>query len=331
MTIPFDGPSRPLVVRTDPERFANLPDFDFEPHYRDLSNPYGETPLRMHYLDEGPRDAPVVLMAHGEPSWSYLYRKMVPVFAAAGLRAIAPDHIGFGKSDKLTLPAHYTFEQHVAWLRELVVGLDLQHITLVGQDWGGPIGMAVLAREPERFARVVAANTMLHTAEPELAGRITWANHSLDDGVQAVEASLLGWMLTSHRLEEFTAGMAVQSTVARGVGPEVLAAYDAPFPGEWHRAGMRQFPALIPVTAVDPGALINRATWRALAQWDRPFLTLFGDSDPPTRGWEAIFQERVPGAKGQPHQILERAGHFWQEDCGAEAAEIILEWMGGAQ
>ena len=327
MTIPLEGPARPTWVRTDPARFLNLPNFDFAPHYLEVSNPYGEAVPRMHYLDEGPSDAPVVLMAHGEPSWSFLYRKMVPVFAAAGLRALAPDHMGFGKSDKLTLPAHYTFDQHVVWLQELVLRLDLRNITLVCQDWGGPIGLAVLAREPERFARVVAGNTMLHTAEPKLAGRIAWANHSLEAGVQAVEAALLAWLTTSHRVETFAASMAVAGTVARGISSEDLAAYDAPFPSEWHRAGMRQFPALIPVTAEDAGSLLNQATWEVLTQFDRPFLTLFGDSDPPTRGWEKIFQERVPGAMGQPHQILERAGHFWQEDCGAEAAAIIVDWL----
>ena len=327
MTVPLNGPPRPLVVRTDDERFSGLPGFDFEPHYVDVSNPFGSPSLRMHYLDEGPSDAPVVLMAHGEPTWSYLYRKMVPVFAAAGLRAIAPDHVGFGRSDKLTLPAHYSFEQHIAWMGELVAALDLREITLIGQDWGGPIALGVLAREPARFARGVVANTMLHTAEPELAGRIAWANHSLGGGIQAVEGSLLEWRVASHRAEKFDASTSVTYAVARGLEPGVAAAYDAPFPGEWHKAGMRQFPALIPVTTGDPGAALNRAIWDTLGKFDRPFLTLFGDSDPATRGWDAIFQERVPGARGQPHRTLERAGHFWQEDCGEEVARELVDWI----
>lgn len=327
MTIPLDGPPRPVVVRTDDARFSGLPGFDFEPHYLSVSNPFGSEPLRMHYLDEGPRDAPVVLLAHGEPTWSYLYRKMVPVFAAAGLRAVAPDYVGFGRSDKLTLPAHYSFERHIGWMRELVDTLDLREITLISQDWGGPVALGVLAREPGRFARGVVANTMLHTAESELAGRITWANHSLSTQVQAVESALVEWRVASHRAENFEASTAVTYAVARGLGPGVAAAYDAPFPGEWHKGGMRQFPLLIPVTPGDPGAVLNRATWDALRKFDRPFLTLFSDSDPATRGWETLFRERVPGAQGQPHRILERAGHFWPEDCGEEVAQDLVAWI----
>lgn len=327
MSTPTEGPARPLVVRTDDARFAKLPDFPYAPNYAELSNPYGDPPLRMHYVDEGPRDAPVVLMVHGEPAWSFLYRKMIPVFAAAGLRAIAVDQIGFGRSDKLTFAPHYSFEHHVAWLRELVVQLDLQQITLVCQDWGGPVGMGVLAEEPERFHRVVAGNTMLHTADAELAGRITWANHASGDEDTTVSNLLLDWSRASQRAAEFEASASLTFATAREVAPEVAAAFDAPFPSEWHKAGMRQFPLLIPVSRSDPGAARNRATWAALEGFERPFLTLFGDSDPPTRGWDAIFQERVPGAAGQPHRVLERAGHFWQEDCGAEAATIICDWI----
>lgn len=331
MSIPLDGPETPLAVRTDEARFEDLPDFDFEPRYAEVRAPAPASEhlstLRMHYLDEGPRDAPVVLMTHGEPTWSYLYRKLMPVFVDAGLRAIAPDHIGFGRSDKLTQPAHYSFEGHIDRLEELVLERDLREITLVCQDWGGPIGMGVLARHPERFARVVAANTMLHTTEPELAGRIVVANHSTGETDQTVAAFLLDWIMHSHRAVEFDASPSVGGATARGITPEVAAAYDAPFPGPWHKAGMRQLPLLIPVTRNDPGSAINRSIWEALSRFERPFLTLFGDSDPSTRGWEEIFQERVPGARGEPHQLLENAGHFWQEDCGAEAARIIASWI----
>jgi haloalkane dehalogenase len=282
----------------------------------------------MHYVDEGPRDAPSVLMTHGEPTWSYLYRKMIPIFVAAGFRAIAVDHIGFGRSDKLTRAPHYTFEGHIDRLEEFVTSLDLSGITLVCQDWGGPIGMGVLARQPDRFARVVAGNTMLHTAESELDGRIVLANHATGETNQTVGGFLLDWMLHAHRALDFIASTSVLSATARKVAPEIADAYDAPFPSEWHKAGMRQFPVLIPVTRSDPGAAINRATWKVLSSFDRPFLTLFGDADPSTRGWEDIFQERVLGAKGQPHRILERAGHFWQEDCGDQAAQLIVDWIG---
>jgi haloalkane dehalogenase len=327
MTIPLTGPDRPLAVRTDEARFQNLPGFPFAPNYAELTNPVGDGTLRMHYVDEGPKDAPVLLMVHGEPGWSYLYRKLIPVFAEAGFRAIAIDQIGFGRSDKLTFAPHYTFDRHIEWLRELVVQLDLRDITLVGQDWGGPIGMAVLSREMDRFSRVAVGNTMLHTAEAALEGRITWANHASGDENTTVNNFLLDWCRESHRSADFEASPSIPFATARGVEPKVAAAYDAPFPSEWHKAGVRHFPLLIPVTKSDPGSAINHATWNALAKFDRPFLTIFGDSDPATAGWQEIFQERVPGAKGQPHLILERAGHFWQEDCGAEAAGKIVDWI----
>ena len=327
MPTPTQGPPIPPVVRTDDARFEHLPGHPFAPHYVSVRNPFHEEPLRMHYVDEGPRDAPVVLMTHGEPTWSYLYRKLIPAFAGAGFRAIAVDLVGFGRSDKPTLAAHYSFAGHVDWLHELVLRLDLRDVTLVGQDWGGPISMGVLAREPDRFARVVAANTMLHTAEPELAGRITWAAHASGDEDSTVNAALLDWTRATHRMPEFRVSDSVAGATRRGIPPEVAAAYDAPFPSEWHKAGVRQFPALIPVTRSDPGAALNLQTWQVLRRFERPFLTLFGDGDPPTRGWDAIFRERVPGAAGQPHATLENAGHFWQEDCGAEAAAMIVDWI----
>lgn len=330
--VPTEGPPIPPVVRTADARFANLPGYPFAPHYIDVANPYADSPLRMHYVDEGPtggdrQKAPVVLMVHGEPSWSYLYRKLIPIFAAAGLRSIAVDLIGFGRSDKPTKASQYSFANHIEWVRQLVVGLDLREITLIGQDWGGPIGMGVLAQEMDRFARVVAGNTMLHTAEPALAGRIDWAAHASGDHTSTVDTRLLDWMHTTHRLVDFDASPSIAGSTVREVSKDVLAAYDAPFPSEWHKAGMRQFSVLIPVTRSDVGCQINLATWQALAYFDRPFLTLFSDSDPATRGWEKIFVERVPGARGQPHQIQARAGHFWQEDNGAEAARIIADWI----
>jgi haloalkane dehalogenase len=266
-------------------------------------------------------------MVHGEPAWSYLYRKLIPVFVAAGLRAVAVDLVGFGRSDKPTRPPHYSFEGHVDWLHQLVTALDLQDVSLVCQDWGGPIGMGVLAREPQRFARVAAGNTMLHTAEPALAGRLAWAAHASGERDSTVSSALLDWMHYSHRAPVFEASHALVGATVREVAPEVIAAYDAPFPSEWHKAGMRHFPLLIPVTRNDPGSALNRDTWKVLAEFDRPFLTLFSDSDPGTRGWEAIFQERVPGAKEQPHRTLERAGHFWQEDCGDEVAPFLVDWI----
>lgn len=323
----FEGPDAPLAVRTDEARFERLSGYPFTANYLDLPTKLGETVLRMHYVDEGPADAPVVLMVHGEPSWSYLYRHLIPVFAQAGLRAVAPDLIGFGRSDKPVWGPHYSFASHAAWLEELVLGLDLRRITLVCQDWGGPLALAVLARHPARFARVVAANTMLHTVESALRDRLDWAAHSDDRGNVTLNDMLLAWVTHGVRSIAFDASTALQGSTVTDLPQDVLDAYDAPFPTEWHKAGMRHFSTLIPLSPHDPGVAINRATWDALAGFEKPFLTLFSDGDPATRGWEALFRERVPGARGQPHQVLTGAGHFWQEDVGAAAAALICDWI----
>jgi haloalkane dehalogenase len=313
-------------VRTPEERFEKLPGFPCEPHYVEVAHPRSGT-LRMHYVDEGPRDGPVVLMLHGEPTWSYLYRKLVPVFSAAGLRSVAPDHIGFGRSDKLVEKTDYSFPRHLTWLRELVQALDLRDVTLICQDWGGPLGLGVVAAEPERFSRIVAANTILHSVEPAFAGRLAWSNHAVNEDDVQVSTALLAWMALSQRLPDMTASMSVSGATASDLPAAVLAAYDAPFPDETHKAGMRAFPILIPVTPGDEGAAINRNTWKALSSFEKPFLTAFSDSDPATRGFEGLFQERVPGAKGQPHTTVRGAGHFLQEDAGEELARIVLDFV----
>ena len=313
-------------VRTPEQRFEGLLDYPFAPNYAEvLFSP--SAVMRMHYVDEGPADAPTVMMLHGEPTWSYLYRKMIPLFVEAGFRVVAPDHIGFGRSDKPTDKTAYSFEAHLDAMHQFVRLLSLDRITLIAQDWGGPIGLGVLAREPERFASVVVANTMLHTAEADLAGRVAWSNHAQGEEDVCVAEGLLAWILHSQRAPEFDASPSIAGTTARPMQNEVLAAYDAPFPDERYKAGMRQFPALIPVTPHDPGALLNRATWDALEEFDRPFLTLFADSDPSTAGWDKIFQQRVPGAVGQPHGFIEEAGHFLQEDAGPELAQKVLGWL----
>jgi haloalkane dehalogenase len=305
------------VLRTPDARFEKLPDYPFAPHYVEVPGPEG-TRLRMHAVDEGPRDAPVVLMLHGEPTWSFLYRKMIPVIVAAGLRAVAPDHIGFGRSDKLADRTAYSYASHVEWTLELVTALDLRDVTLVCQDWGGPIGLSTLAAEPERFARVVAANTILPTVDPELTqGILEWRTDAL-----------LDWILASQRMPHFSAGAIVAGVCQRPLSPEVVAGYDAPFPDERHLAAARHLPALIPITPGDPGAERNRATWRVLERFERPFLTAYSDGDPATRGWETIFQRRVPGARGQPHTTILGAGHFLQEDAGEELAKLVVEFVG---
>ncbi|CAN5254579.1 haloalkane dehalogenase [soil metagenome] len=315
-----------LVHRTPDGRFADLPDYPFTPRYADVVAD-GLDPIRMHYLDEGPTDAPVVLLMHGQPTWSYLYRSVIPVLVAAGLRVIAPDNIGFGRSDK---PAHaydYTLARHIAWARSLVTGLDLRGITLVAQDWGGPIGFSVLAEEPDRFARVVAANTILHTADPDLAGRLTWAVHGEGESRVVLEESLLDYLLYTQRAPELRASDFVGATTATPLAPEVLAAYDAPFPTSDHTAGLRQLTALLPLTRNDPGARIGRRTMRALEAFDRPFLTAYSDGDPATRGWETIFAQRVPGARGIDHVTISGAGHFLQEDAGAELGRVVARFV----
>jgi haloalkane dehalogenase len=312
------------VLRTPDDRFADLPGYAFEPHYADVVAE-GLEPIRMHYVDEGPADGPVALLLHGQPTWSYLYRTVVPALVAQGVRVVAPDNIGFGRSDKPARPTDHTFARHIEWMRSLVTGLDLRDVTLVAQDWGGPIGFSVLAAEPERFAAVVAANTILHTADPALADRLTWAVHGLGDSRVVLEESLVDYLLHTQRAPELRASDFVGFASTSPLAPEVLAAYDAPFPTPELTAGLRQMTALLPLTRNDVGARIGRRTMAALERFERPFVTCYSDGDPATRGWDRVFQERVPGARGRHHATIEGAGHFLQEDAGAELARVVAE------
>jgi haloalkane dehalogenase len=316
----------PRVLRTPDDRFADLPGYPFEPRYAEVSAD-GLAPVRMHYVDEGPEDGPVALLLHGQPTWSYLYRTVIPVLVERGIRVIAPDNIGFGRSDKPVRRTDHTLARHIAWTRSLVTGLDLRDITLVGQDWGGPIGFSVLAAEPDRFARVVAANTILHSADPAMAGQLTWALHGDGGARVVVEASLLDYLLYTQRAPELQASLFVGAGTTRPVEPAALAAYDAPFPDEAHSAGLRQMTALLPLTPDDEGAQILRRTMAALEQFDRPFVTCYSDGDPATRGWETVFKERVPGARGQDHVTITGAGHFIQEDAGDELGRVVGDLM----
>ena len=317
------------VVRAPQACFAELPEYPWEPRWVELDDPAG--PLRMHYVDAGPRDGDPVLLLHGQPTWSFLWRRVIAALAARGHRAIAPDYVGYGRSDKLVDRFAYTFERHVHWLRSFVSALDLRGATAVVQDWGGPLGFAMLAHEGERFARIVAADTILHTCEPWLADRLVWANHGIEGGRMVVQEALLEWMLATQRQRELRPGQIVQSVAVRKLSPAEIAAYDAPFPDETHRAGLRQMNTLIPVTRNDPAAAIDRESFAALRRWRRPFLTVWGDRDPGTSGWEAVFQQQVPGAAGQPHRILAGAGHFLQEDRGPEFGAIIADFVEATQ
>jgi len=291
------------VLRTPDERFAGLPGFDFTPHYLETAG------IRIHYVDEGPAAAAPVLLLHGEPSWSYLYRKMIPVLTAAGQRTVAPDLVGFGRSDKPAAREDYTYRRHVDWMRAVVDGLDLRDVTLVCQDWGGLIGLRLVAEHPERFARVVTANTMLPT------------------GDQPAGEAFLGWRKFSQEVPAFPVGGIVDMATTTTLPPEVVAAYDAPFPEERYKAGARQFPLLVPITPDDPAAAANRAAWDVLARFEKPFLTAFSDSDPITHGGDAVFQARVPGTRGQPHTTIAGAGHFLQEDKGEELAGVVADFI----
>ncbi len=295
-------------LRTPDDRFSSLPGYGFAPHYVDV--PAGDAePLRVHYVDEGRSDAPAVLLLHGEPSWSYLYRRMIPVLVDAGLRAIAIDLVGFGRSDKPARRDDYTYQRHVDWMRAAVEAIGARDLTFVGQDWGGLVGLRIVAEDPDRFARVVAANTFLPTGD----------RHPGD--------AFLAWQRYSQETPNFHVGGIVKGGCTTELAPEVIAAYDAPFPDESYKEGARQFPMLVPTSPDDPASEPNRAAWKVLEQWEKPFLTAFSDSDPITAGAEKVFQSVVPGARGREHPTIVGAGHFLQEDKGEELAGVVVEFV----
>ncbi len=291
------------VLRTPDERFADLADYPFAPHYCTVGDADG-TDLRIHYVDEGPQDAAPILLMHGEPSWSYLYRKFVPDLAARGHRVIAPDLIGFGKSDKPAARGDYTYERHVAWMSDWLTALDLTDITLFCQDWGGLIGLRLVAAFPDRFARLVVSNTGLPVG--------TGSSEGFD-----------AWLAFSQNVPQFPVGFIVNGGTTRDLTAAEIAAYDAPFPDERYKEGARQFPTLVPITPDHASVAENRAAWAVLERFDRPVLTAFGDKDAVTRGGERAFIERVPGAKGQPHRIIVGGGHFIQEDAPEQLCGLI--------
>ncbi|MDN4159748.1 haloalkane dehalogenase [Nocardioides abyssi] len=302
------------TYRTPDERFADLPDVAWEPAYAEVPDPDGPegATLRMAYVDAGPADAPVVLLLHGEPTWSFLYRHVVAELVAAGLRAVVPDLVGFGRSDKPTRPEDHSFARHVAWVRALALDhLGLTDVTLVGQDWGGLIGLRLVAEHPDRFARVVAANTGLPTGDVDMP-EVWWAFR------HAVE-----------RAEVLDVGRLVASGCVRGLDDAVRAAYDAPFPDEAAKVGPRVMPTLVPTRPDDPATEANRAAWEVLRRWDRPFLVAFSDSDPITGAMAPVLRETVPGAAGLDHPVLERAGHFLQEDAGRELGRVVAGFVRG--
>ena len=271
------------ILRTPDDRFEGLPGYDFAPNYIDIGS------LRMHYVDEGPRDAAPVLLLHGEPSWSYLYRKMIPPLVAAGHRVVAPDLIGFGRSDKPASISDYSYQQHVDWMRQFIADMDLRHVTLFGQDWGSLIGLRIAAEDPDRFDRIAIGNGALPTGD-----------HPVSD-------AFMDWREFATTSPQFDIGRIIQRATILELADDVVAAYDAPFPDDTFKAGARAFPALV--------------------EWKKPFLTTFSDKDPILGGGEKIFKKLVPGAVGQPHVIIENGGHFLQEDKGEELAEVLTGFI----
>ncbi|NRB02005.1 MAG: haloalkane dehalogenase [Rhodobacteraceae bacterium] len=296
------------VLRTPDAAFADLADYPYAPNYVDVDDTDGGQ-LRLHYVDEGPRDAPVILCMHGEPSWSYLYRKMIPVFVEAGYRVVAPDLAGFGKSDKPTPRSAYTYARHVAWMSAWLTAVDLTGITLVCQDWGGLIGLRLLAAMPDRFARVVVANTALPT------------------GDQPMGAAFESWRDFSQTVDNFDAGRIVYGGTTKKLSDAEVAAYNAPYPDDSYKEGARQFPMLVPASPDDPEAQPNREAWGVLRGLQTPVLTAFGTDDKIMAGVDQVFQKMMPGAAGQNHTILPEAGHFLQEDVGPELAQVTLDFI----
>jgi haloalkane dehalogenase len=299
------------TVRTPDERFANLPGYPFEPHYTEVDSGDGEGTIRVHYLDEGPADATeTVLLMHGEPSWSYLYRKMVPVIAGAGHRVVVPDLVGFGRSDKPADRADYTFARHVEWMRAALFDrLGLDAVTVVGQDWGGLIGLRLVGEHPERFARVVTANTGLPTGDGK------------------VSEAFMNWQRFSQEVPEMPIGKIVKGGCVTPMADDVVAAYDAPFPDESYKEGARQFPVLVPTMPDDPAHEANERAWETFRAFERPWLCAYSDQDAITRGADALFLAQVPGTKGQPHTTIEGGGHFLQEDKGEVLARVIVDFI----
>lgn len=289
------------ILRTPDARFANLPDYAFAPNYTMIT----ENSLRVHYIDEGPRDGPVVLLMHGQPSWSYLYRHFIPALTKAGCRVLAPDLIGFGRSDKPTDPDAYTYEAHVAWMSEWLTAMAVSNVVMFCQDWGGLIGLRLVAAFPEMFAGVIASNTALPTGE-------------------GMNPAFEMWLEFSQNVPELPIGNILQNGSTRELTQAEVAAYDAPFPDESYKVGARRFPALVPVTPEHASVAQNKAAWKVLEQFKKPFVTAFGEHDLITAGGEALMKARIPGAAGQPHVIIPNAHHFIQEDAAAALVEIIL-------
>ena len=309
------------VLMTPVERFSNLTKYPFKENFFVYNNKY-----RIHYLDEGPKEGKPIFLLHGEPSWSFLYRKMIPIFVNDGFRVITPDLLGCGKSDKPMKRSDYTYPLHVDIMTALVKYLDLKEITTFYQDWGGLIGLRVVTNEPDRFSKIVIGNTGLPDASG-LQGFL--GNYYFKRRVKKVgkiseeyfkeHPGFFNWIAFSQTVENFHAAKIVQGGALQRFSLDVFNAYDAPFPDDSYKAGIRAFPMLIPTQF-----RANHKAWKILEKWNKPFLLTFSDSDPITKGQDKVFKKRIPGIK--EHRII-NAGHFLQEDKGPELAEIIVNFI----
>ena len=290
-------------LRTPEERFQNLPDFAFTPNYIEIGG------LRIAYIDEGPKDGPAVLLMHGEPAWSFLYRKMIPILVSAGMRVLVPDQVGFGRTDKPTKRSDYTYENHVQWMSAWLESVDAKDITLFCQDWGSLIGLRMVAEMPDRFARIALSNGGLPT------------------GKEKIPKAFHIWRAFAMYSPWFPIGKIVRFGCAQGLSDEAVAAYDAPYPNSRYKVGARVFPTLVPIDPSNPARQANERAWDMYKAWTKPFITLFSTRDPVTKGGERMWQKRVPGAEGQNHTKIRGAGHFVQEDKGEEVAQALVEFI----
>jgi haloalkane dehalogenase len=331
------------TLRTPDERFADLPGYPFAPHYTDVPDGEGGT-LRIHHVDEGPAGAPIVLCMHGQPTWSYLYRHMIPLLTGAGLRVLAPDLVGFGRSDKPAAREDYSFQRQVDWLTAWLVQNDVRGATFLGQDWGGLIGLRMVAENPERFERVVAANTGLPTPAEIPQERIDAVKAfrrddptpTMPEVAQALgnpdperpERAFATWQKFTWETEDPPIGMMIAGSVdGRVLTPGEIAAYDAPFPDPSYKMGPRAMPSQVPTLPDDPSVPANQRAWEVFSKWEKPFLCAFSDNDPVTRGGDAVMRARIPGAKGQPHVTIRGGGHFLQEGRGEELAQVVADFV----
>lgn len=329
-------------LRTPDSAFADLPGYPFQPNYAEIPSGDGGS-LRMHYVDEGRGET--VLCLHGQPSWSYLYRKVIPLLVAAGYRVVAPDLVGFGRSDKPVSRSDYTYAAHVGWLTAFIESVDLTDITLVCQDWGGLLGLRAVAALPERFARVVTTNTALPDAAELPDDQVAAVSARARAHYEAIPAhqdvmsmglamagddsgfGFLHWVKFCDQAKELKASDVLNMSTGGMLAKEELAAYDAPYPDERYKAGPRQFPTLVPIIPDNPAVADNRAAWTVLSMWEKPFLTAFGDSDPITAGNDLRFQTSIPGAQGQAHRTLAGGGHFLQEQVAGPLAAVVDEFV----